>query len=174
MGSDTEVRMKRSFRNQFIVFSGCFVPFITLFSPNWLAISGVPPCWAVLWLLPLALVEGPKIGILAGFSLGLALDAIFLNGVTQVPGLIALGFLSGRIGKQGIPIDSSLNLGLLAWLGTIIFGLSIWIQQYIRYMSEQENWFNLWAFHTLLAQAILTGLLAPLICSWLLIRMSSR
>ena len=42
--------------------TGLAVPLLTLASPALLKLGGVPPSWAVLWLLPWALVDGPKIG----------------------------------------------------------------------------------------------------------------
>ncbi len=150
-------------------FSGLFVPFIALASPNFLTLQGVSPCWPIFWLLPFALEFGPKSGLLAGLCLGLVLDGISLGGASQVPALLFLGFWWGRIGKKGLPVNLSLNLGLLAWIGTIIFGLSIWLQFSFLQGNSYSAWFNYWAFHTLLAQTIVTGLLAPMICSWLIL-----
>ncbi len=49
-------------RQPWCVASGVLVPWLTLAAPAWLRLGGVPPAWAVLWLLPWALVEGPRSG----------------------------------------------------------------------------------------------------------------
>ena len=51
--------MTRLHRQPICVASALVVPFLALASPPWLAIDGVGPAWAVLWLLPWALVDGP-------------------------------------------------------------------------------------------------------------------
>ncbi|MFZ9851004.1 MAG: rod shape-determining protein MreD, partial [Vulcanococcus sp.] len=76
------------------------------------------------------------------------------------------GWWWGRIGRRGVPIERSYNLGLLAVLGTLLLGASLLLQLY-------------WAgqlplvaagLHTLVAQSLITGLLAPVLCSLLLLR----
>jgi hypothetical protein len=46
-------------RHQALFLSVLLVLFLSLASPWWLKLQGVPPSWAVLWLLPWAVVEGP-------------------------------------------------------------------------------------------------------------------
>ena len=41
------------------------VPLLILATPSWFGVAGVGP-WAVLWLLPWALVDGPVSGGFAG------------------------------------------------------------------------------------------------------------
>ena len=36
--------------------SSLLVPLLQLSAPSWLALEGVPPSWAILWLLPWSLV----------------------------------------------------------------------------------------------------------------------
>ena len=90
-----------------------------------------------------------------------------LEGSTQIPALMALGFWWGRLGRSGTRIEGIFNLGLLAWLGTVIVGLSLWIQ--IVLIQSEGILYKDWGLSTLLAQTIVTALLAPIICSWLLL-----
>jgi len=146
--------------------TGLLVPLLTLASPGFLKIAGVAPSWAVLWLLPWALVDGPASGAIAGLCLGLVLDGLHLGLASEVPVLMLLGWWWGRIGRRGAPIERSYNLGLLAVLGSLLLGASLLLQLY-------------WAgqlplveagLHTLVAQSLLTGLLAPVLCSLVLLR----
>ena len=145
------------------------VPFFTLLAPSWVSLMGVGPSWAVLWLLPWSLVAGPISGGFAGFSLGLILDAISLGHGTQVPVLLVLGFWWGRLGRRGLPIERSFNLGLLSWIGCVLLGMSLWLQALQTQISSSITLFNSWSLHTILCEAIITSLLAPLACSWLLL-----
>ena len=124
--------MTRLHRQPICVASALVVPFLALASPPWLAIDGVGPAWVVLWLLPWALVDGPVSGALSGVALGLVLDGLNLGGVSQVPALLLLGWWWGRLGRRAAPIQRSLNLGLLAWLGSVGLGLSLILQLWWR------------------------------------------
>tara|TARA_Y100001968_G_scaffold333731_1_gene398808 strand:+ start:3298 stop:3801 length:504 start_codon:yes stop_codon:yes gene_type:complete len=155
--------------------SGLFMPFISLLSPKFLSLQGVGPCWSVLWLLPWVLNKGRIFGLFAGLCLGFLFDSISISSASQVPALMILGFWWGNEEGNNFQIDLSLNLGLMAFIGAIIYGLSLWIQITFIQALNATNWFHGWAFHTLLAQSILTGLLAPMICSWvILIRRSTK
>jgi rod shape-determining protein MreD len=143
------------------------VPLLSLASPSFLKLDGVPPSWAVLWLLPWALADGPISGALAGLGLGLLADSLNLEGATQVPALALLGWWWGRLARQGPPIERSLSLGLLALLGSFLLGLSVSLQRLGFPLSGSLA--RLASLHTLLAQTLLTGLLAPMICSLLLL-----
>ena len=142
---------------------------LNLASPTWFALMGIAPAWEVLWLLPFSLVNGPLNGCLAGLSLGLILDAMSLGGGTQAPALVFLGLWWGQLGRRGAPIDKSFGLGLLAWVGSCLVGIGIWLQFLFSQVLDHPLLFNIWSFHTLFAQVIITSLLAPLICSWLLL-----
>ena len=149
--------------------SALCVPIFFLWSPNWLTLHGVSPSWAVLWLLPWVLDKGKFYGLLTGLCLGILLDALSISGVTQIPALMLLGFWWSSNETQRPPFELSLNLGLLAFLGTIICSFSLWLQLSLGKSFLLSPWFNGWAFHTVIAQSILTGLLAPMICSWILL-----
>ena len=143
---------------------------LSLIAPSWVLLMGVGPSWEVLWLLPWALVDGSVSGILAGVSLGLILDGISLGGPTQIPALVILGWWWGRLGKLGAPIERTLNIGLLAWLGTVFLGLSIALQTLWIDPLDFNPDLKIWIWKNLLIQAFLTGLFAPLIASLGLLR----
>ena len=67
-------------------------------------------------------------GVIAGAAMGLVLDGLGSGGLTQLPALVLLGWWWGRLGRRGRPIQRSLNLGLLAWIGAMVVGLSFWLQ----------------------------------------------
>lgn len=135
------------------------VPLLELAAPAPLQLAGVPPSWAALWLLPWALVDGPLSGAAAGAALGLLLDALHAGPGSELPALALLGWWWGRLGRRAPPIERSFSLGLLVLLGTALQGLLIWLQQL--WWGET----SVAALHTLLAQTLLTALLAPLLCS---------
>jgi rod shape-determining protein MreD len=146
--------------------TGLLVPLLTMASPGWLKIAGVAPSWAVLWLLPWALVDGPVSGAVAGLALGLVLDALHLGSASEVPALMLLGWWWGRIGRRAAPIDRSFSLGLLALMGTALLGASLMLQLHLRGALPLP----LIGWHILVAQCLITALLAPLVCSLLLLR----
>lgn len=146
--------------------TGLAVPLLTLASPAFLKIAGVAPSWAVLWLLPWALVDGPASGAIAGLALGLVLDGLHLGQASEVPVLMVLGWWWGRIGRRGVPIERSYNLGLLALLGSLLLGISLLLQLHWRGQLPLLQA----GVHTLLAQSLITGLLAPVLCSLQLLR----
>ena len=157
--------MARLHRQPICVASALLVPLLALASPAWLAIDGVGPAWAVLWLLPWALIDGPVSGGLAGVALGLVLDGLNLCGLSQVPALLVLGWWWGRLGRRVGPIQRSLNLGLLAWLGSVGLGLSLIRQVWLRQGGALDSLTQSWSLKTLWCQALVTGLLAPVLVS---------
>ena len=149
--------------------SGLYVPILYLWSPKWLTLQGVGPSWAVLWLLPWVLDKNKISGLFDGFCLGLLLDAISVGSASQIPALMFLGYWWSSDKRKNTPLELSLNLGLHALLGSMISGLTIWAQRFFLGALEASPWLHGWALHTLFAQSILTGLLAPIICSWILL-----
>jgi rod shape-determining protein MreD len=160
--------MARLHQQPICVASACWCPAHPSPTPTWLTLSGVAPSWAILWLLPWSLVDGPVSGLVAGACVGLVLDGLSGNGLTQVPVLMLLGWWWGRLGRRGRPIQRSLNLGLLAWIGSMALGLSLWVQ--LRLLQGLEApLLQHWAWQLCLLQAVLTGLLAPMLASWQLL-----
>jgi len=160
-------------------------PLLTLAAPGWPRLAGLGPCWAILWLLPWALSEGRRSGVLAGAILGLLLDSLHHGGVSEMPALMLLGWWWGRIGRLGPPVERSFSLGLLALLGTLLLDLTLALQWAVRsglggasHLSSgaidparraQPGWhlddLAGAGLHGLLARALLTALLAPVLCS---------
>ena len=159
--------MARLHRQPICVASALLVPLFQLVAPSWLVLDGVGPSWAMLWLLPWALVDGPVSGGIAGAALGLVLDGLSLGDSSQIPAFVLMGWWWGRLGRRGQPIQRSLNIGLLAWIGTLVLGLSLWLQ--LLMLESADVLLQAWALHTTLAQALITGLLAPMVGSWQLL-----
>ena len=150
------------------VASGALVPALTLASPGLLQLGGVGPAWSVLWLLPWALMEGPGSGALAGLALALVLDGLHLGPVSEIPALVVLGWWWGRLGRKGLPIERSFSLGLLALLGAALLGLTLILQgAWLGQLTAP-------VLYTWLAQTLLTALLAPMVCSLLLLAWRQR
>ena len=82
---------------------------------------------------------------------------------------MALGWWWGRLGRRAPPIQGSFNLGLLAWIGTALVGLSLWLQTLLIQFDSSVSWLHSWGLHTFLAQSLITGLVAPLLVSWMLL-----
>ena len=54
-----------------------------------------------------------------------------------------------------------------AGTGALVLGLSLWLQ--LQLMESSAAFLQGWALHTTLSQALVTGLLAPLVGSWQLL-----
>ena len=161
--------MNSKYRNLLFFLTPICLPFLTLISPNWLTIYGVSPCWPIFWLLPFSLQNGPVKSLLAGLLLGLLMDSFTMGGASFIPSFLLLSFWWGGYGLQKKTIELSLNLGLMAILGTAFVSVSIWIQKISFQSFLIDKLFNNWAIHTLVAEVTITGLLAPIFCSWLLL-----
>ena len=157
--------MARLHRQPVCVASALLVPFLTMGTPSWLSIDGVGPAWSVLWLLPWALVDGPVSGIIAGTAIGLVLDGLTLDGFSQVPALILMGWWWGRLGRRAPPIQRTLNLGLLAWLGSGALGLSQILQVLLHSGGVLDPALRMFVWQTLWSQTLITALLAPMLVS---------
>ncbi len=161
--------MSNLYNRPICVASGLLLPFLFFANPPWLTLMGVGPCWAVLWLLPWALVDGPKSAAIAGMLLGCLLDGMTLGDATYIPSLLCLGLWWGNLGVRREPFERRLNLGLLAWLGSCWVGITLWLQFVLRNHEEPSQWLGSWGFSTVLAQSLLTGLIAPIFCSFILL-----
>lgn len=163
------------------------VPLLTLAAPPWLALAGVPPCWPVLWLLPWSLADGRRSALLLAAILALLMDALHPAPVSWFPGLLLLAWWWGPLSARRPPIDRPFGLGLLALGGTAFLNATLmlqWMAWGWRFPFAQGagrpdpaelaqpgwTWQDLSTsgLHVLLAQTLLTALLAPLICPPLL------
>ena len=145
------------------------LPICAILSPDWLKINGISPCWPVIGLLPFSLSYGSRKSIIVAISLGILMDSLTTGGFSYIPSLLFLGLAWGQYGKRKKNINSLFNIGLLAIFGTAIVGLSIWIQKIILYSVLRNNWFHSWSIYVLITEVIMTGLVAPIFSSWLLL-----
>ncbi len=157
--------MARLYQRPMCIASSLMVPMATLATPPWLGLDGVPPAWPVIWLLPWALADGPVSGALSGLAVGLVMDGLHLSGSSQIPALVLLGWWWGRLGSRAQPIQRSLNLGLLAWLGSMLLGITLLAQLHIRFGWPLALEMQGWGWHTIWCQALITGLLTPMLAS---------
>ncbi|MFN7630708.1 MAG: rod shape-determining protein MreD [Cyanobacteriota bacterium] len=163
------------------------VPLVVLAAPSWLSLAGVPPCWPVLWLLPWALVDGRRSALLLAAVLGILMDALHPSSVSWIPGLLLLAWWWAPLRSRRPPIERPFSLGLLALVGTVVANGSLMLQwlawgwrfPFGRAMGgpdpaelAQPGWawqdLSTTGLHVLLAQTLVTALLAPLICPPLL------
>jgi len=169
-------------RQPWLMTSALLVPLLSLASPGWVRLAGVPPAWSVLWLLPWALADGRVSGAIAGGGLGMLLDSLYPGAGSQIPALVLLGWWWGRIGRRPPPIERSFSLALLALLGTLALDLSLMLQWAVangsvvspqgiidpaRLARPGWTWEDLSGAGVaiLLARSLLTSLLAPVLAS---------
>tara|TARA_Y100001968_G_scaffold85632_1_gene76761 strand:- start:353 stop:856 length:504 start_codon:yes stop_codon:yes gene_type:complete len=161
--------MTRNYKKLIVCFLAICLPAFTLIAPDWLKLNGINPCWPVIWLLPFSLKNGPLKASIAGILLGILMDSFTIGDVSYIPSFFFLSLFWGRYGRQNQNIEFFFSIGLLAVLGTAFVGLSIWIQKIILYTSLRNYWFNSWSISVLMSEMIITGLVAPLCSSWLLL-----
>ena len=161
--------MARNYKKLLIFLSAICLPFFIIATPDWLKINGIPPCWPVIWLLPFSLQNGPWRSALAAILLGCLIDSFTISEVSYIPSFFILSLIWGRYGMRHKNIELFFNIGLMAIFGTAFIGLSIWSQKIVLYSVLRNNWFHSWAIYVLISEVIITGLVAPLFSSWLLI-----
>ena len=161
--------MDRNRKKIFIFFTAIFLPFLFIVSPDWLKINGIPPCWPVIFLLPLSIQNNPFRSSIAAISLGILFDSFTVSDASYIPSLFFLSFVWSQYGLHNKKIELFLNIGLMAILGTALVGLSIWVQQIILHSILRNNWFHSWSIYVLICEVIITGLVAPFCSSWLLL-----
>jgi len=161
--------MDRNRKKIFIFFTAIFLPFLFIVSPDWLKINGIPPCWPVIFLLPLSIQNNPFRSSIAAISLGILFDSFTVSDASYIPSLFFLSLFWSQYGLHNKKIELFLNIGLMAILGTALVGLSIWVQQIILHSILRNNWFHSWSIYVLICEVIITGLVAPFCSSWLLL-----
>ena len=105
---------------------------------------------------------------MAGIFLGIFFDSFTVSDVSYVPSLLFLSLAWSQYGLRNKKIELFLNIGLMAILGTVVVGFSIWVQKIILHTTLRNNWFHSWSLYVLICEVIITGLLAPFFSSWLL------
>jgi len=143
--------------------------FCVITSPDWLKINGITPCWPVILLLPFSLNNPPWKAAMASLLLGIFVDSFTISDISYIPSLFILSLVWSTYGLHNKRIELFLNIGLMAIFGTALVGFSMWVQKIIIYSFLRNNWFHSWSIYVLMSEVIITGLVAPLFSSWLLI-----
>ena len=144
------------------------IPILSLCQIRLLSIMGSQPYWPIFWLLPWAIVNGPIKTTITGLIIGLVLDSINNDLLTQIPGLMLCGFWFGRIGKISKSNFLGFKYGLIASIGTFICGFIYFLQLLLNLFIEKSDfWLIAFGIKNIFAQVLLTGLLAPVFCTWL-------
>jgi len=145
------------------------LPAFMITSPSWLKINGITPCWPVILLLPFSLKNPPWRASVAAVFIGIFVDSFTISDVSYIPSLFLLSLVWSQYGLRNKKIEYFLNIGLIAIFGTAFVGLSIWVQKIIIYSVLRNNWFHSWSMYVLISEVIITGLVAPFFCSWILL-----
>ncbi len=138
-------------------------------SPNWLKINGITPSWPVVFLLPFSLSNSRLKSSIASISMGIFIDSFTISDVSYIPSLLLLSLVWSTYRLHNKKIESFLNIGLMAILGTAFVGFSIWLQKILLYSVLRNYWFHSWSIYVLISEVIITGLVAPFFSSWLLL-----
>ena len=124
-------------RQPWCIASVLLVPLLTLAAPGWLRLAGVAPAWAVLWLLPWALVDGSLSGGLAGLAGLIEASRLSTGQPTAGQGyelqaiaavVIGGGSLRGGEGTVIGTLVGGFIMGLLA-NGSDLLGINPYVQQ---------------------------------------------
>ena len=161
--------MVRNSKKLLIFFTVIFLPVLLIASPSWLKINGMSPCWPVIFLLPFSLKNSPWRSSIAAIFLGIFIDSFTVSDVSYLPSLFLLSLAWSQYGLHNKKIELFLNFGLMAMFGTALVGLSIWVQKIILHSILRNNWFHSWSIYVLISEVIITGLVAPIVSSWLLL-----
>ena len=162
--------MRKYIKKNLSFFSFLLIPIIHYWDPNWLSFLGVKPYWPLFWLLPWAMIYGPVNSLIVGLLLGIFLDSIVSDtNFTQVPGLVLCGIWFGKFNVINNSYVGHLRYGLICSLGSFLCGFIYFLQIFIKNLFNLGIPFYEFGIKNIFAQVFVTGLLAPLFCSWLLI-----
>ena len=160
--------MIKFFAKNLSIISFLLIPILNYFAPNWLIFLGSHPYWPLFWLLPWSMMHGSLHGLIVGFSLGITLDAIGPDiSYTQIPGLALCGLWFGRFKTCSNFFVGHFRYGLICSIGTLLCGLIYFLQILINNFPNNSFIFYFPSIQNILAQLFVTGLFAPLFCSWL-------
>ena len=160
--------MIRNKKKLLIFFTVICFPAVMIISPSWLKINGISPCWPVICLLPFSLKNSRLISAIASIMLGIFIESFTVSDASYIPSLFLLSLVWSQYGVRNKKIELFLNIGLMAIFGTALVGLSMWIQKIILHSILKNNWFHSWSIYVLISEVIITGLVAPIVSSWLL------
>ena len=161
--------MARNNKQLLFIFNAIFLPALIISSQDFLKINGISPCWPVIWLLPFSLKNSPWKSAIASILLGIFMDSFTISDVSYIPSLFLLSLVWSQYGLHNKKIELFFNIGLMAFFGTAVVCLSLWIQKIILYSFLRNNWFHSWSIYVLIVEVIITGLVAPFFSSWLLL-----
>ena len=152
-----------------------FIPLVLLWNPSWFSLMGISPYWPLFWLLPWAILYGPRNGVITGFCIGLVADSLNNDIYSQIPGLIICGYWFGRIGNYQKISIKRYQYGLEASIGSLVCGLMYFIQLIFNNL-DNNHYILLFPFviKTIFSQVFLTGLFAPVFCSLLYLYFSKN
>ena len=160
--------MARNNKQLLFIFNAIFLPALIISSQDFLKINGISPCWPVIWLLPFSLKNSPWKSAIASILLGIFMDSFTISDVSYIPSLFLLSLVWSQYGLHNKKIELFFNIGLMAFFGTAVVCLSLWIQKIILYSFLRNNWFHSWSIYVFIVEVIITGLVAPFFSSWLL------
>tara|TARA_Y100001968_G_scaffold60105_1_gene51062 strand:- start:87 stop:599 length:513 start_codon:yes stop_codon:yes gene_type:complete len=161
--------MARNNKKLLFIFNAIFLPALIISSQDFLKINGISPCWPVIWLLPFSLKNSPWKSAIASILLGIFMDSFTISDVSYIPSLFLLSLVWSQYGLHNKKIELFFNIGLMAFFGTAVVCLSLWIQKIILYSFLRNNWFHSWSIYVFIVEVIITGLVAPFFSSWLLL-----
>ena len=161
--------MARNNKQLLFIFNAIFLPALIISSQDFLKINGISPCWPVIWLLPFSLKNSPWKSAIASILLGIFMDSFTISDVSYIPSLFLLSLVWSQYGLHNKKIELFFNIGLMAFFGTALVCLSLWIQKIILYSFLRNNWFHSWSIYVFIVEVIITGLVAPFFSSWLLL-----
>ena len=162
--------MNKFLKKNLSLISFLFIPLIYFWHPNWLGFLGIQPYWPLFWLLPWCMLYGSINGFIVALCLGLTLDAISPDGsFTQIPGLIICGIWFGKLKTCSNLFVEHFRHGLICSIGSLFCGLLYFFQIILKNLSLNNIFVYFPSIQNIFIQVFITGLLAPLFCSWLLI-----
>ena len=160
--------MIRKNKKILILFTVVCLPLVIISSPAWFKINGISPCWPVIFLLPFSLNNNPFRSAFISILVGIFMDSFTLSDASYIPSLLIFSLVCSQYGLKKKKIDLFLNIGLISMFGTALVGISIWVQKIILYSILRNNWFHSWSIYVVIAEVIITGLVAPFFSTWLL------
>jgi rod shape-determining protein MreD len=131
---------------------------------SWFNIDGIQPNLFVVLALVIGIFTSKKVGLIAGFIMGLYTDFLFSNSIGITAVLLAIVGYSGTLLKNKFSSESKITLILMESIVTLIFEFfivayrAVFIQAYIDFGNFAYS-----VFVELVFNALLVIILYPLI-----------